>query len=170
MSHVVRGLIAAAPVLGQAAGAFQHAQVRALAQGFALLLLSDEFYDELAATLTDPGQNNRKPYPEIDGLSVSLADLGRRLSLQALIAYVETDYTGGVGKQAALVWERGAVVLGPLVTETWAGSPREAMPFAAGAINQALRRLGVRADAPQDEFDTVGLGRRRSVEDWIDAG
>ena len=38
-----------------------------------------------------------------------------------------------------------------------------------GAINRALRHLGVRAAATAvDEFDTVGLGLHRDTDDWVD--
>lgn len=36
------------------------------------------------------------------------------------------------------------------------------------AINQALKHLGVKKDDPKDEFDTVGLGRKRNTEKWIE--
>jgi hypothetical protein len=70
------------------------------------------------------------------------------------VAYVETEYFGGEGTQAATVWDRGATIFGPAEAE-------------AGPINQALRRLGVERTAGEDEFDKVGLGRHRRNEDWI---
>ena len=39
----------------------------------------------------------------------------------------------------------------------------------AGPINQALRRIGV-ARAEADEFDTIGLGERRSMQDYEPEG
>ncbi|WP_433268823.1 hypothetical protein ACQPZF_05225 [Actinosynnema sp. CS-041913] len=81
------------------------------------------------------------------------------------VAYVEAEYFGGVGQQAAQVWDGGAVVLGPL----WLGmgSP---LPAAGGPISRALRRLGVVKGEHFDEFDAVGLGRRRRTGDWLPVG
>lgn len=45
--------------------------------------------------------------------------------------------------------------------------PRQTGGLDRMAINQALRFLGVRADADHDEFETIGLDRRRRTEDWV---
>ncbi|MFC7613506.1 hypothetical protein ACFQV2_07705 [Actinokineospora soli] len=72
------------------------------------------------------------------------------------VAYVEAEYFGGHGSQAAQVWDGGEAVLGPDVDPS-AGTP----------ISQALRRLGVARGPDGDEFDAVGLGRHRDPEDWL---
>ncbi len=72
-----------------------------------------------------------------------------RLARDAPAAYVETDYFGGAGEQAAVAARDGSVVYGP----------RRA---GHGTINEALRILGVRKRKDLDEFDTVGLGRFRN--------
>jgi hypothetical protein len=68
------------------------------------------------------------------------------------LAYVEAEFFGGAGHQSAVVFQDGAVALGPLA--------------ARDAINQALRFLGVQPAGKQDEFDTVGLFRHRSTDAW----
>jgi hypothetical protein len=78
------------------------------------------------------------------------------------VAYLEAAFQGGSGEQASIVWDRGSVVLGPLVD-------LEVSPSPAAPINRALRRLGVRIEPPaEDEFATVGLGRRRWTGQWLD--
>ncbi|MGW1539052.1 hypothetical protein ACWCPM_01925 [Streptomyces sp. NPDC002309] len=77
-------------------------------------------------------------------------------------AYVEAEYFGGAGEQHAVVWEGGAVVLGPLHLDE--GEP---FPPAGSPVSRALRRLGVAAGAGEDEFSAVGLGRHRRGEEWI---
>ncbi|WP_203617651.1 hypothetical protein [Streptomyces bauhiniae] len=79
------------------------------------------------------------------------------------MARVEAEFFGGVGEQWATVWEGGAVVLGPLHAPEGEPLPAEGSP-----ISRALRRLGVIAAAGEDEFATVGLGRCRDTEDWLD--
>ncbi|WP_162908413.1 hypothetical protein [Allorhizocola rhizosphaerae] len=81
------------------------------------------------------------------------------------MAYVELDYFGGVGSQFAAVWHGGILVLGPLVL-----TEDEPLPAPGWSpISQALRRLGVSVDGHYDEFDAIGLGRHRHVEDWLPA-
>jgi len=77
------------------------------------------------------------------------------LSHHGPVAYVETDYFGGAGVQAATVWESGSVRM-------------PAQKAGKGPINRALRLMGVRAGLLQDEFDVVGLGANRSNDDWLE--
>ena len=42
------------------------------------------------------------------------------------------------------------------------------VPRSIGAINSVLRTLGVRRTDDADEFDSLGLGRFRSMEEWED--
>lgn len=71
-------------------------------------------------------------------------------------------FFGGAGEQAAVVWHRGEVVLGPLAHDFPA-----AVPVASIApINAALAELCVQAVDGRDEFDTLGLGRHHHVADW----
>lgn len=76
----------------------------------------------------------------------------RRVPLTDPVAVVLTQYWGGEGAQAAVVLSRGRVTLGPSVAQ--------------GVINQALLELGVQPQAGRDPFDTVGLGRWRSMDDF----
>jgi len=68
------------------------------------------------------------------------------------IAYVEAEFFGGEGMQAAAIWEEGRLVFGPIA--------------ASDAINQALRMIGVAKNEHPDEFEALGLGRHRDTEKW----
>ena len=92
-------------------------------------------------------------FPEFQCLTVVWAVAAARASHRAKIAYVETEYSGGDGAQAAVVWEQGDVIAGPLVARS-------------GPINSALRDLGVRAQGDMDEFDAVGFSAVRSNKDF----
>jgi hypothetical protein len=87
-------------------------------------------------------------------LTGALARFARRLSSTGPVAYVETDYFGGHGDQAATVFVRGQRVL---------RRPRAAI----GPINDALTLLGVTTAALGDAFDTIGLGRHRQTGLWL---
>jgi hypothetical protein len=89
-------------------------------------------------------------------LTPSIEKWVQELSQGAAIGYVETEYFGGEGFERSAVFRDANVTLGPL--------------DGAGAVNQALRALGVAGKPGQEEFDAVGLGRHRSVEEWLSEG
>jgi hypothetical protein len=105
--------------------------------------------------------------PKLEGFWTAPEGFGSALaacSAHGPVAYVEADYIGGRGAQVAQVWDGGRVVFGPLRYDT-----TKPVPAAGSAISQALRHLGVILDRRygHDEFDTVGLGRRRETEKWF---
>jgi hypothetical protein len=71
------------------------------------------------------------------------------------LAYVETEYFGGTGGQSAMAFVDGREAMAP-----------QRARGGGGTINQALRAIGVKRDAVNDEFDTIGLGERRAMEDY----
>lgn len=76
------------------------------------------------------------------------------------LVYVETEYFGGAGHQAAMVVRDGQCA-------SMASTDEEA-PIGDDAkpISTALRTIGVERGAAYDEFDAIGLGRFRSTEQW----
>ena len=82
------------------------------------------------------------------------------LSRISPVAYVYTEYFGGVGEQSAL-----AYVAGNLATHH--GGSGLVLPWSAsaGPINSALAAIGVVRDRGQDEFDSLRLGQHRSMDD-----
>jgi hypothetical protein len=78
------------------------------------------------------------------------------LAEDPMLAVVETDDSGGVGDQAAVVYRGDRVVMAPEVASR-------------GPINAALRALGVHCVAGRDELDTVGLGKYRDFDDLCTA-
>ena len=150
MGHTVQAFIAKADVLRDAARSSDAAHVIPVEQGFALLLNTDGLYGEVGRG----GGSGELPYQEFYKLSSALAEFGARCSTRGAVAYIETDYWGGEGKQSALLWEGGEVAYGPALARL-------------GPINDVLRRMGVERGENHDEFDAVGLGRYRDNEDWI---
>lgn len=95
---------------------------------------------------------------ETQSLSQSDVALVAAASLHGPIAYLETDYFGGVGMQLAAFWRDGGLVI-DLITES-NKQIQERSP-----INCVLRELGVVALDGQDEFTVQGLGQYRSHDD-----
>jgi hypothetical protein len=82
------------------------------------------------------------------------------------LAWVRTDYAGGAGYQAAILWVDGVHMFGPdmLWSKDDASRPSTEWP-----INRALRGIGVKRDGNTDEFAMFGLGGYRSYKDIIAA-
>lgn len=106
--------------------------------------------------------NGLKLPPLLVSLCEDLSDISKTL-------YIEAEYHGGTGAQTS--------------TKFFEGKKIEETILDNEAINIGLKWLGVKAETPPpetiwsrlfsskhrftDEFDTIGLGRFRSTEDWI---
>lgn len=105
------------------------------------------------------------PESGFDVLTPGLAALLEAGSVRAPLAWIEADYLGQDGRQAAAVWSSGMLVCGPLLL-----GPREEFVSARAPISIALRTLGVVAAGRRDEFVVAGLGTHRRTADWCAAG
>jgi hypothetical protein len=97
-------------------------------------------------------------------LTPGLVALLEACSTIGTVGYVEADYHGREGSQAAAVWRSGVLVSGPLLL-----GRQEAFAPGSAPISVALRILGVTAPGRLDEFVVAGLGRHRRTRDWIAA-
>lgn len=70
-------------------------------------------------------------------------------ALGSPLAHLTASYFGGVGGHDCDLWVDGRKIARGL------------------DINEVLGHFDVKAEAPQDAFDTVGLGRFRSTEMWL---
>jgi len=86
-------------------------------------------------------------------LHSSIADFCRMVSVQGKIAYIEAFFFGGQGTQACSLWDSGLM--------------REEPRVGLQSINIALRFLGVTKEGSSDEFDIMGLGNFRKIENWL---
>jgi len=125
-----------------------------LKHGFVAVPIDQKLLDEFRASYKTVGTQEDAIWGEIepDPVPTSLLEA---IAQHHLIAYIRTRYFGGDGEQVAGIWENGQIVMGPLISAT------------PGPINAALKKMGVPLDAGAvDEFDSLGLGRYRSVEDF----
>ncbi|MGW6057630.1 hypothetical protein [Streptomyces sp. NPDC055189] len=154
MAYGLQAVIAG-DLLRAAARDLPEARLVPIGQGLSLMPMTDALFDSVAdGRASDALGFWRLP----EGFARTLASW----STAGPVAYVEAEYFGGMGEQQAVVWDKGAVVLGPLQVPEDQHFPPE-----GSAISQALRRLGAVAGSGQDEFAAVGLGRHRSVDRWI---
>ncbi|MDB5292418.1 MAG: hypothetical protein JWL69_3659 [Phycisphaerales bacterium] len=158
MGHMINGFIANAENLSRAARHKSNCHLCFLEQGFAFL--------PVFADMVDP-QERVSSMQEFYGLTDSLSQWAMAESTQYSIVYIETDYFGGTGAQAAISWRDGQISFGPLMTGDGPRAKRSTL--LDGAVNQCLRHLGVLRGDASDEFDAMGLGRHRSNESFIAA-
>jgi hypothetical protein len=76
------------------------------------------------------------------------------MSRDGQLAYIETEYFGGVGGQGALVCRNGEEVMAP----RWHGH---------GTINKALRLIGMPRRLFQDHFAAAGFDQVRDNDDIL---
>lgn len=143
MGHSITAVIGSPDVIARVVSAAGCPQPISLIGGLQIAPLGHDQIDKLTAL--HPGEH-------VDGFNYLSAAL--RLALMNAVqegtaAYIETDYFGGVGSQAATVFSDGSFAI-----------PEET----TFPINAALRALGVRAAPGVDEFDTLGLSRFRDLE------
>jgi hypothetical protein len=122
-----------------------------------LIPLSEQLFNAI-------NQNGTEDYEEggarkFTYLSAKIAAWIRSVSAGGIIPYVEADYWGGLGRQCAVAWKDGIEVM----------PPSKAEGKAIGAINHALKLIGVQTQSGLDEFDTAGLSRHRNMKDWLEA-
>lgn len=115
-----------------------------LKQGYAMMYLLDQ-YDEFLESV-----NVRYEFEEtLDYFTSEIHDMMQQYSLYDMLAYIETDYSGGFGTQAGVLFSDGKMIIAPTKEK--------------GIIDKILRQMGVCRETEKDEFDSLGLGNYRSM-------
>ena len=73
------------------------------------------------------------------------------------VAYIEAEYFGGTGGQSAIMLDKSEKIVDIRFEDS-----------GYGAINTVLKEFGVKKESNLDEWDTVGMLRHRSTEDWLE--
>lgn len=153
MAYYLNGVVGRLTVLERQRDRYSNARVVPLTHGFAIIPLTSDLRRELDPAAQDVGWDSSALEEHAESLTAWLRDISR----DGAAAYLEALLFGDSGGQEAIVWRDGEVVLGPVTSSTY------------GSINEALRFLGVPIDPGQpDEFDTLGLGRHRRTDQWVE--
>ncbi|MER5642371.1 hypothetical protein ABT095_36200 [Kitasatospora sp. NPDC002227] len=155
MPYELRAVIAAVDLAKVVAAEVPLASVVELAQGLALIPMTDELF----RVVNDPER------PSLPGFGHFPGGFALRLgawSQAGPIAYVEAEYCDGMGSQQAALWLDGKIDFGPIGTGGVVPVPRR-----SGPISQVLQRLGAQKADGTDEFDSVGLLRHRQLTEWL---
>lgn len=159
MGHNLRAIIGKLSVIEALAARFEGVRRVALPQGYEMVLLLDALFDAMA--LSAEAANPETAVSGWSRLGEQVEKLLADLSRISSVAYVYTEYFGGVGEQSALAFVGGH-------RATVHGGAGRVLPWSTsiGPINAALAAIGVVRERGQDEFDSIGLGRHRSAEEW----
>ncbi|MFI1170617.1 hypothetical protein [Streptomyces melanogenes] len=155
MSYQLTAVIAESGLLTSAAATFPSARTAPLPQGLALLPMTETLFNELT-------KENEASHPAFWRLPATLDLALAEWSKAGPVAYVESEYFGGLGEENSAVWRAGRLALGPLHQLEFEPVPAEGSPAV-----RALRELGVQPGDSFDEFTALGLDRHRHSEDWV---
>ncbi|SEU33041.1 hypothetical protein [Paenibacillus sp. NFR01] len=150
MGYCIRGFIVPNSLLNTINKSYPNIIISRLNQGYCLIPLTDEFYDEV-------NKFEGKSEQGYMFLTDKLIEFGIKLSkqLKSNIVYIEADYFGGNGYQNASVWNNGNRTF-----EEFKGDQ---------GINNALKTLDLKIEIGKDEFETIGLNKNRRIEDWLES-
>lgn len=151
MGHSVQLIIGRGAAVQAFLRQWPGARVVELREGWQAIPVEDALYAAIEAKA--PGAS-RPPELDVSPLGLDQALAGATEGGGGL-AYVETEYFGGAGGQSATAFVDGREAMAP-----------QRARGGGGTINQALRAIGVTRSTPHDEFDTIGLGERRSMDDY----
>lgn len=143
--HIIRAFIGKENAIRKLADNWLKEQI-ILPQGFALLFLTEDFFDDIEE-LTDIKNSLDNQF---EFFTSSIAHIMEHHSFKSKIAYIETEYFGGVGGQGGVLYVDGKMTIPP----TWENG--------IGGI--ILSELGVMKVKDDDEFDSIDLGRFRSMK------
>ncbi|MEU4478060.1 hypothetical protein AB0F68_08375 [Micromonospora sp. NPDC023966] len=165
MSYQLSAVVADVELLREQTADRDHAVLAALRQDFALLPVTPQLVEELTGRLPDfaTGEPSAdQPFQLV--LSPTLTRLLARWSRRGPVAYLEAEFAGGLGHQAAAVWLGGEPSWGPCFDD------RLDRPRAEWPINAALARLGAEPGPWIDPFAELGLHLERDTAGWLAHG
>ncbi|MEM7104902.1 MAG: hypothetical protein AAF502_17330 [Bacteroidota bacterium] len=148
MSHNIQGFIFNKRETAERFSHFENAHLIDMEQGFVFIPLTNALADEIGGKEDSPYEVFWKFNPNIEALLVDNSKDG-------MITYLETDYWGGDGEQAAAIWYKGILYFGPKHSKI-------------GAISRCLKLMKAVKNDMYDEFEAIGLTKFRSNDDWIE--
>lgn len=165
MGHHINALIGSEQTLASLAAKFGRPEATKIVSDLWILPLDEQRMDALAMSAE----------PSFDGftyLRPQLADaIGKALG-EGIALYIETEYFGGMGGQGAALFENGKLIWHRSESTFQTEKPKPLFARLFGTqktpskspISEGLACLGVVAPNGDDEFDSAGLARFRSME------
>ena len=142
MAHALKAIIGRRADIAELASHWHLARLIALPQGIAMIPLTTA----LLGDIEEPASSARSQRADNAHIvPAAIASVLEKATHGCSLVYIETDYFGGVGSQAAALWRNGRVSVGPLLRETsWDAQSGQHVDSGPPAINDVLAGLGVR--------------------------
>lgn len=151
MGHCIRAVIGTHEAVRKIADDWVRAKETELPQEFGMVFCTTALLEDIEELMESSGEViDCSPFPELVYFNSAAKFLMEEYSFHTKLAYIETDYFGGAGTQAGLLYENGQPAADPKSGD--------------GAINALLRELGVWRKPDMDEFDMLGLSKYRNIE------
>lgn len=148
MGHHIKAIIGSRSDIQKLAEDLVCAKPIELPQEFAMASMTFQLLEDVEEIM-EPSEAGE--CSGLDGLDSSVVWLLKNYSLHTKLAYIETDYFGGVGTQGGVLYENGSEKIPPQTGN--------------GTIDALLKELGVRRNPDKDEFDCLELGKYRHIEE-----
>ena len=165
MSHSIQVIIGKKELIDKINANLFNSSRLILNQNIAIIPLTNKLYDQIS---NEDDFDTKEVYEGFIYLNSSIENYLKKLSINGLIGYIETEYFGGTGTQSAILYGDKEIKIGPLITETKWDSNLETYkikPKGRRAINLVLKELGVVKEINKfDEFESIGLNELRSNE------
>jgi len=116
-------------------------------QNLSLIPMTEDLFDQI---------NEFSDTVSIDSFEYLTEHIENKILLvirERKFSYIEAEYFGGEGGQIAIIWQNN--------------KRQKIFSYGQDRINQVLKSFGVIANKGQDEFDTLGLGRHRTTNQWL---
>ena len=154
MGHTIQGFLGKSETIKEIVSPLSTGQyaVIELPQNIHCLFLSCGAWDIIAERQNVTLNNNITPF---DFLDTATKEYLQNIKPSGKFIYIETDYYGGRGSQAAGIFEDG------ILLDVYNSEGKT-----DGAINTALRFIGVIKEPDADEFETLNLHKYRHMPDF----
>lgn len=150
MGHCIHAIVAPAATANTISATWPALPRLDRGDGFAIFPVDADLIDARIA----PDKTPLETDDEFMMLTEGFRKLLQTMSRNGQLAYIETEYFGGVGGQGALVCRNGEEVMAP----RWRDH---------GTINKALRLIGMRRRLFQDHFAAAGFDHVRDNDDIL---
>lgn len=147
MGHNIRAIIGKSEIIEKIASDWLYANMLNLSQGYAMIFLTDKLFDDITEL---SNKNNDLETSVLNYFTTAIFELLQYYSFGSKLAYIETYYFGGQGKQAGVLFENGKLKIPPTSSEN--------------IINVILNAIGVYKEQEKDEFESIDLLYYRTMD------
>ena len=155
MGHKINAFLGYDNTISKLAKDWQRDSIQ-LSQGMSMLFLTYSLFGNIIE-LSD--LKDEESAEHFESLTPEIFSLLEMYSQNGKIAYFETDYFGGVGEQAAVLFENGVLKFPIQYTNDFGGRKNDEV----GAVNFVLKEFGVSKLNGQDEFESIKLYKYRHM-------